>query len=309
MLTLELFTAIFIAVMGAGTPLVLAATGELVSERAGVLNLGVEGMMLVGAAVAFAVTAETGSAVAGVAAGMGAGMALSLIFGFLTLTCLANQVATGLALTIFGVGASASIGASYTGAALVVTSAFKIPYLGDVPVFGELLFSLEPLTYLSLLMAVAVWYFLMRSRPGLVLRAVGDAPESAHATGFPVIAIRYLAVLFGGAMAGIAGAYLSVFYTPVWVENMTAGRGWIAVALVVFATWQVPRMLAGAYLFGGVTIVQFHIQSANLGITTQFLSMLPYAATIIVLVIISSNAMKVRLHTPAALAKPFHADD
>ena len=306
---IDLVTAIFVAVMGAGTPLVLAATGELVAERAGVLNLGVEGMMLVGAAVAFAATAETGSPLVGVAAGMGAGMVLSLIFGFLTLTCVANQVATGLALTIFGTGASASIGAAYTGTALSVTSAFKIPLLGDIPVIGGLLFSLEPLTYLSLLLAAGAWYFLMRSRPGLILRAVGDAPVSAHATGFPVIAIRYLAVLFGGAMAGIAGAYLSVFYTPVWVENMTAGRGWIAVALVVFATWQVPRVLVGAYLFGGVTILQFHIQSANLGITTQFLSMLPYAATILVLVIISSDAMRVRLHTPGALAKPFHTGD
>jgi len=306
---IDLFTAIFISVMGAGTPLVLAATGELVAERAGVLNLGVEGMMLVGAAVAFAATAETGSAAIGVVAGMAAGMMLSLIFGFLALTCLANQVATGLALTIFGVGASASIGSGYTGNALSVGAQFKIPFLSEIPFFGELLFSLEPLTYLSLLVAAVVWYFLMRSRSGLVMRAVGDAPGSAHATGFPVIAIRYCAVLFGGAMAGIAGAYLSVFYTPVWVENMTAGRGWIAIALVVFATWQIPRMLVGAFLFGGVTILQFHIQSANLGITTQFLSMLPYAATIVVLIIISSDAVRVRLHTPAALAKPFSADD
>ena len=305
---IDLTIAIIIATLGAGTPLVLAATGELVNERAGVLNLGVEGMMLMGAAVGFAAAAETGSTFLGVTAGMLAGMSLSLIFGFLALTCLANQVATGLALTIFGIGASASIGSGYTGASLAAAANFQIPILGDIPVLGKLLFSLEPMTYMSLAVAVGAWYFLMRSRPGLIVRAVGDAPDSAHATGLPVIAIRYLAVLFGGAMAGLAGAFLSVFYTPVWVENMTAGRGWIAVALVVFATWQPLRVLIGAYLFGGVTILQFHIQSANLGIPSQFLSMLPYLATIVVLVIISSDAMRVKLNTPAALAKPFRPE-
>ena len=223
------------------------------------------------------------------------------------MTCLANQVATGLALTIFGIGVSASIGSGYTGSALQIGTSLEIPYLSDIPVLGELLFSLETLTYVSVVCAISVWLFLTRSRLGLVLRAVGDAPDSAHANGMPVIAVRYLAVLFGGAMAGLAGAFLSVIYTPVWVENMTAGRGWIAVALVVFAAWRPLRVLVGAYLFGGVTILQFHIQGADLGIPSQFLSMLPYFATIAVLVVISSNVMRVRLNTPASLGKPFHA--
>lgn len=308
MLSVDLVTAILVATLGAGTPLALAAIGELVSERAGVLNLGVEGMMLVGAAVGFAATAESGSMVIGILAGMGGGIGLSLIFAFLTLTCLANQVATGLALTIFGIGASALIGAGYTGTVLVVRDSFSIPVLSDIPVLGELLFSLEPMTYLSLAIIGGVWFFLFRSRSGLVLRGVGDAPAAAHTTGMSVILIRYMAVMFGGAMAGLAGAFLSVIYTPVWVENMTAGRGWIAVALVVFASWQPLRVLAGAYLFGGVTILQFHIQGASLGIPSQLLSMLPYLATIVVLVIMSSDAMRVKLNTPASLAKPFRAE-
>ena len=308
MLSVDLVTAILVATLGAGTPLALAAIGELVSERAGVLNLGVEGMMLVGAAVGFVATAESGSMVIGILAGMGAGISLSLIFAFLTLTCLANQVATGLALTIFGIGTSALIGAGYTGTVLAVRDSFSIPILSDIPVLGALLFSLEPMTYLSLAIIGGVWIFLFRSRSGLVLRGVGDAPAAAHVTGMSVILIRYMAVMFGGAMAGLAGAFLSVIYTPVWVENMTAGRGWIAVALVVFASWQPLRVLAGAYLFGGVTILQFHIQGASLGIPSQLLSMLPYLATIVVLVIMSSDAMRVKLNTPASLAKPFRAE-
>jgi len=308
MLSVDLMTAILVATLGAGTPLALAAIGELVSERAGVLNLGVEGMMIVGAAVGFVATAESGSMVIGILAGMGAGISLSLIFAFLTLTCLANQVATGLALTIFGIGTSALIGAGYTGTVLAVRDSFSIPILSDIPVLGALLFSLEPMTYLSLAIIGGVWFFLFRSRSGLVLRGVGDAPAAAHVTGMSVILIRYMAVMFGGAMAGLAGAFLSVIYTPVWVENMTAGRGWIAVALVVFASWQPLRVLAGAYLFGGVTILQFHIQGASLGIPSQLLSMLPYLATIVVLVIMSSDAMRVKLNTPASLAKPFRAE-
>ncbi len=308
MLSVDLLTAILVATLGAGTPLALAAIGELVSERAGVLNLGVEGMMIVGAAVGFVATAESGSMVIGILAGMGAGISLSLIFAFLTLTCLANQVATGLALTIFGIGTSALIGAGYTGTVLAVRDSFSIPILSEIPVLGALLFSLEPMTYLSLAIIGGVGFFLFRSRSGLVLRGVGDAPAAAHVTGMSVILIRYMAVMFGGAMAGLAGAFLSVIYTPVWVENMTAGRGWIAVALVVFASWQPLRVLAGAYLFGGVTILQFHIQGASLGIPSQFLSMLPYLATIVVLVIMSSDAMRVKLNTPASLAKPFRAE-
>lgn len=301
----ELIVAIAVATLGAGTPLILAAMGELVAEKSGVLNLGVEGMMLVGASLGFAAAALTGSPLVGVLAGTLGGMALSLVFAFLTLTCLANQVATGLALTIFGIGVSASLGAAFTGVALGITPALVIPGLSSLPVIGRL-FALDALTYASLgLFALTTW-FLYRTRAGLVLRAVGDQPQSAHAVGYRVVLIRYLAVLFGGAMAGTAGAYLSIFYTPVWVENMTAGRGWIAVALVVFATWLPSRVLIGAYLFGGITILQFHVQGANLGIPTQFLSMLPYLATIAVLVVISRDELRIRLSTPASLGQPFH---
>jgi simple sugar transport system permease protein len=305
MFELGFIIALVVATMTAATPLILAAVGELVSERSGVLNLGVEGMMLIGASVGFAVAAETASPLLAVIAGSAASMVLALVFAFLTLSCMANQVATGLALTIFGAGASAYIGAGYTGSSLGVIEPFALPYLSQIPVLGPLIFSLEPLTYFAFAMCGLVWWFLIKSRAGLALRAVGDAPEAAHANGFSVLGIRYLAVLFGGAMAGVGGAFLSVFYTPVWVENMTAGRGWIAVALVVFAAWNPTRLLLGAFLFGGVTILQFHIQSANFGIPTQFLSMLPYAATIVVLVVISSDRLKIMLNTPASLGVPF----
>ena len=254
---LDLVLAIAIATLGAGTPLLLAALGELVSEKSGVLNLGVEGMMLMGAAVGFAVAAESGHFAFATLCGVLAGAALALVFGFLVLTCRANQVAAGLALTIFGIGASALVGAGYTSRSLPAREGAGISFVADLPVVGPLLDSLESLTWLSLACFAAIAWFLYRSRPGLVLRAVGDAPESAHAVGYPVIAIRYLAVLFGGAMAGLGGVFLSVYYTPTWVENMSAGRGWIAVALVVFASWRPAWVLAGAYLFGGVTIVQF----------------------------------------------------
>ncbi len=301
----DFFIFIAVATLTAATPLLLAALGELVSERSGVLNLGVEGMMLVGASTGFAVAAGSQSLALAVLAAIAAGAVLSLLFGFLTLTCMANQVATGLALTIFGTGVSAYIGSGYTGSALEVAGPAGIAYLSEIPVLGPLMFSLEPLTYFAFLMLAGVWWFLQRSRAGLTLRAVGDAPEAAHANGLNVLRVRYLAVMFGGAMAGAGGAFLSVFYTPVWVENMTAGRGWIAIALVVFAAWKPTRVLFGALLFGGVTIVQFQVQGINLGIPTQFLSMLPYAATIVVLVVISSDRIKIGLSTPASLGVPF----
>ena len=303
---LALVAAIAAATLGAGTPLLLAALGELVSEKSGVLNLGVEGMMLMGAAVGFAVAADTGHFLLATLCGMLAGAVLALVFGFLVLTCRANQVAAGLALTIFGIGASALVGAGYTSRALPAREAAEVPFLSDIPVLGPLLASLEPLTWLSLAGFVGLAWFLHRSRPGLILRGVGDAPESAHALGYPVIAIRYLAVLFGGAMAGLAGVFLSVFYTPTWVENMTAGRGWIAVALVVFASWRPGWVLAGAYLFGGVTILQFHLQGTALA--SQIFSMLPYLATIAVLVAISRDRATTRRHAPASLGIPFHPE-
>ncbi len=299
---------IMVATVGAGTPLVYAALGELVTERAGVLNLGVEGMMLVGAVAAFAATARGGGIAVGVLAGMAAGAAMALVFALLTLTLQANQVAAGLALSIFGVGLSAFVGKPFESIALPSRGPVAIPFVADIPVIGPALFSHHPLIYLSWLMFGAVSWFLYRSRPGLVLRAVGEAPTSATAIGYPVLGIRYAATLFGGAMAGAGGAYLSVVYTPMWAEGMTAGRGWIALALVVFAAWRPERVMVGAYLFGGVTIVQFFAQGAGAAIASQFLSSLPYLATIMVLVLISRDARTIRLNAPVSLGKPYHPE-
>jgi ABC-type uncharacterized transport system permease subunit len=290
-----------LSVMTASTPLLLAATGELVTEKSGVLNLGVEGMMLVGAIVGFAATVHTGSALLGVLAALLAGMAMSLIFAVLTLTFLANQVATGLALTIFGTGLSALVGASYVGTA--------------VEALPKILLGQDALVYLSLIAVFGVAWFLRRSHRGLVLRAVGDSHDAAHAIGYPVILIRYLATLFGGAMCGLAGAYMSLAYSTSWAENMTAGRGWIALALVVFATWRPIWLLVGAYLFGGIMYGSLAIQAAGainlfgypLVVPSQLVSALPYVATIAVLVAISRDRAKIRLNAPACLGRPFHA--
>jgi len=303
---MDVLTLLLLSVMTAATPLLLASIGELITEKSGVLNLGVEGMMIVGAVCAFAVSVTTGSDAIGVAAGAAAGAAMALIFAFLTLTMLANQVATGLALTIFGIGLSALIGKNYVGVAVQPLAKLHIPVLSDIPLLGPVLFGQDALVYVSLLSVPAVFWFLTRTRAGLVLRAVGDSHEAAHAIGYSVIRIRYLAVLFGGATAGLAGAYLSLAYTPLWAENMTAGRGWIALALVVFSTWRPGRLLAGAYLFGGITILQLHAQSAGWGVPSQIMSMLPYIATILVLVIISGDRAKIRLNAPACLGKVFH---
>ena len=299
---------ILVATLAAGTPLVFAALGELVAEKSGVLNLGVEGMMLCGAIAGFAATVASGSATVGVLAGLAAGAGTALVFAVLTLTLQANQVAAGLALSIFGVGLSAFAGKPFESVALPAPQSFAIPMLSDIPVLGPVLFAQQPLVYLSWVLFGLVSWFLYRTRPGLVLRAVGESPTSANAIGYPVIAIRYLATLFGGAMAGVGGAYLSVIYTPMWVENMTAGRGWIALALVVFATWRPGRVLIGAYLFGGVTIAQFFAQGAGAAIASQLLSSLPYLATIVVLVLISRNPNVIRLNAPVSLGKSYHPD-
>jgi simple sugar transport system permease protein len=295
-----------ILTLAAGTPLVYAALGELVTEKAGVLNLGVEGMMLVGAVVAFMVAAKTGSPWLGVLAGTGAGAVVSMIFAVIALSLLANQVATGLALSLFGVGLSAFVGLDYVSVVIAGITPLAIAGLSDIPFVGPLLFGHNTLVYLSFVLFAAVQLFLYRTRAGLVLRAVGESPHSAHAIGYPVIAIRYAAVAFGGACSGLAGAYLSVAYTPLWVEGMVAGRGWIALALVVFATWKPWRVLAGAYLFGGVTLAQFQVQAMGSAIPAQYLSMLPYLATILVLALISRDAVTIRLNAPASLGKPFH---
>jgi len=308
MIGIETLTAILVSMIVAATPLIYAGLGELVTEKAGVLNLGVEGMMLVGAVAGFAIAATTGSAVLALPVAMLAGAALALVFGVLTLTLLANQVATGLALTIFGIGLSSLIGRGYVGTPLDRLPRLDLPVLSDLPLIGPAVFGHDALVYLSVAAVAAVGWFLARTRAGLVLRAIGDNHDAAHAIGYPVVAVRYAAVAFGGAMSGLGGAYLSLAYSPMWAENMSAGRGWIALALVVFATWRPGRLLAGAYLFGGVTIAQLHVQGAGIAIPSQFLSMLPYLATIVVLVVISRDAARIRLNAPACLGKVFHAD-
>ncbi len=301
-------TAVAIAAgtMRAGTPLVLAALGELITEKSGVLNLGIEGMMLVGAVSGFIVTVLTGSVYLGVCAAIIAGMLMSLIFGVLTLSMMTNQVASGLALTIFGVGLSAFMGINYVGTPIAGLKPIAIPVLSDVPVIGPVLFNQDLLVYASYLLFFAIAWFLYRTRWGLILRAVGETHDAAHAIGHPVILIRYLAVMFGGAMAGLSGAYLSLVYTPQWAENMSAGRGWIALALVVFATWRPGRVLLGAYLFGGITILSLHVQALGYNVSSHLIATLPYLATIVVLVIISRDITKIKLNAPASLGRPFH---
>jgi ABC-type uncharacterized transport system permease subunit len=303
----EHFIAIFTSTVIAATPLIYAALGELVVERAGVLNLGVEGMMLIGALTAFAVGHASGNLFVGYIAAMLASVALSLLFGFLTLTLQTNQVATGLALTLFGLGLSAFAGRTFAGLPIDGLEPLSIPFLSTLPVIGAL-FRFDVLVYGSIALYFAVDRFLTRSRAGLSVRAIGESPSAAHALGQQVIRTRYLAVMFGGAMSGIAGAYLSTALTPMWVEGMSAGRGWIALALVVFATWKPLRVLLGAYLFGGVTVLQLHAQALGVNVPSEILSMLPYAATIVVLVIICRDPRMILLNQPASLGKSFHPD-
>lgn len=303
---IEQLIPIFASTVAAATPLAYAAFGELVTERAGVLNLGVEGMMLVGAVAGFAVASQTGSLSLGFAAGMLSGIALALIFATLTLSLQTNQVATGLALTLFGVGLSAFAGRDYVGVSLGGLQPLSIPLLSGIPFFGLLLFHFDIVVYGSIVALFVLQWFFGHTRWGLVVRAVGESPASAHAIGYSVIGIRYMAVLFGGAMSGLAGAYLSLAVTPMWVEGMTAGRGWIALALVVFATWKPMRVLLGAYLFGGVTILQFYGQGMGMHIASQLLSMLPYLVTIVVLVLISRNPKTILLNQPMSLGQSYY---
>jgi simple sugar transport system permease protein len=305
---MDVLQSVLLTIATASTPLLIAALGELVVERSGVLNLGVEGMMVMGAVVGFAVSLLTGSPWLGVLAAIVAGVLFSLIFAFMTLTLVTNQVATGLALTLAGLGLSGLVGEYFVGQAGVKLSSLSVPYLVDLPVIGRALFGQDPIFYLSFILVAGVSWFLFKTRAGLTLRSVGDNHTSAHALGIPVVKVRYLAVMFGGACAGLAGAHLSLVYTPQWVENMTAGRGWIALALVVFASWRPWRIVGGAYLFGAMTIGQLHAQAFGLAIPSQVLSSLPYLATIIVLVLISGNRRLTMMNTPASLGRPFVAD-
>jgi simple sugar transport system permease protein len=299
--------AIMVALIIAATPLLFAAIGELVVQKSGVLNLGVEGMMIVGAIAAFAVTLETGSWAIGLLAAMAAGAGLAALFAFMTQALLSNQVATGLALTLFGLGVAAMIGQPYSGVKAPSFPSLDIPGLSDLPVVGRLLFSHDYLVYGSVALTGAVWWVLTRTRAGLILRAVGENHDAAHAIGYRVGLIRTLAIMFGGACAGLGGAYLSLVTTPLWVEGMTAGRGWIALAIVVFAAWRPWRAMLGAYVFGGVTIAQLNLQALGVSIQSQYLSMTPYLVTILVLVLISADASRVRLKAPACLGRPFFA--
>ncbi|MCU0790844.1 MAG: ABC transporter permease [Nitratireductor sp.] len=305
---MEMWANILITVATAATPLLIAAMGELVVERSGVLNLGVEGMMVMGAVTGFGVALMTGNPWIGMLAGTLVGALFSQLFAFLVLSVATNQVATGLSLTLLGLGLSGMIGEAFVGLPGVKLPNLHIPGLSDIPFFGKLLFGQDPIFYLGIVLVIGVWWFLFRTRAGLTLRSVGDNHDSAHALGIKVLRIRYLAVAFGGACAGLAGAHLTLVYTPQWIENMTAGRGWIALALVVFASWRPWRVLAGAYLFGAVSIGQLHAQALGVGIPSQFLSSLPYLATIVVLVVISGNRRLTLINTPASLGRPFVPD-
>lgn len=303
---METYALLFGSMLSAGTVLALAALGELISEKAGVLNLGVEGMMLCAAIAGFATTVTTGSYIAGFIAGMIAGALLAAIFGWLVIWLGSNQYATGLALMLFGTGLSAFVGTGFVQESLPARMRFTWFGLGDIPIIGPALFRQHPLAYGAMLLTIAMIWWLYRTRAGLVLRSVGESPESANALGYPVRRIRLAAVVFGGAMSGIAGAYLSLVYTPLWTEGMVAGRGWIALALVVFATWRPLRVLLGAYLFGGVMMLQFYLQSQSIAISSEFLAMTPYLATIAVLALISRNATWIRINMPASLGKAFN---
>jgi ABC-type uncharacterized transport system permease subunit len=303
----ELVEAIILSVLAASTPLLIAATGELVTERSGVLNLGVEGMMIMGAACGFGGAWLSSSIIVGALCGIAAGVLMSLIFALMTLGLAVNQVATGLALTILGVGLSGLIGAGFVGERITTAPHLYIPGLTAIPLVGRVLFGEDALVYLSIALVIGVWYFLYRSRGGLILRACGDNHVSAHALGYPVLKIRLYAVMFGGACAGLAGAYLPLAYTPFFIPGMTAGRGWIALALVVFSSWRPARLVIGAYLFGAVSILQLHAQGWGAGIPSQFMSALPYLATVIVLVLIS-RARSGGSTAPAALGTVFVPD-
>jgi general nucleoside transport system permease protein len=295
------------SLMVASVPIMLAAIGELVVEKAGVLNLGVEGMMIMGAVCGFVATVETGSPLIGFLGGMAGAVLLSLLFAVLTQVLLANQVACGLALTLFGLGLSALLGQGYVGIKPPSTGAVPFGPLADVPVLGKIVFGHDGVVYLSIAMIAAVWAVLKYSRAGLILRAVGESADAAHALGYKVVRIRVLAIMFGGAMAGLGGAYISLVRVPQWTEGITAGAGWIALAIVVFASWKPWRVLIGAYLFGGITVLQLNLQAAGVPIPVEYLSMSPYLITIFVLVIMSSGRGRAALAAPAALGQTFHA--
>jgi general nucleoside transport system permease protein len=302
---METYALLLAATLNAGTVLAIAALGLLINEKAGVVNLGAEGLMLCAAIAGFAAVVHTGNDWLGFAAGMGAGALLAGVFGVLVIWLNTNQYATGLALSLFGVGFSAFAGIGYVQEKLPQRPQFALPWLSDIPWLGNALFKQHPMVYAAMALAAALVWWLYRTRTGLVLRSVGESPEAAHALGYPVRRIRLAAVVAGGALCGLAGAYLSIIYTPLWAEGMAAGKGWIALALTTFATWRPARVLLGSYVFGGVTMLQFHLQGMGVDVASQFLTMLPYIATIVVLALISRNPAWIRVNMPASLGKPF----
>lgn len=306
-MTTAILVSILMTLVAASTPILLAALGELVTEKSGVLNLGVEGMMLCGAVAGFAVAFSTGSTMLGLVTAMAAGVATAMVFAVLTLSLTANQVATGLALTIFGIGASSLIGAGFVGRTITRLGPVFPAALSEHP-WLRAIFGHDIVVYLSLALVLGVSLFLRRTRPGLILRAVGENDASAHAIGYPVIAIRYAAIAFGGALAGLGGAYFSLALTPMWADGLTAGRGWIALALVVFAAWRPGRLLLGAYLFGAVMTLELQAKAAGITwLAPELLAMTPYLATVAVLTMMSLGRRSGRLNAPACLGKPFSA--
>ena len=304
----NLLIEIFIGITIASAPLIFAAIGELLVERSGVLNLGVEGMMIVGALLGFVVISHTGNPYLAVLAALVAGMMIASIFAFLTQFLLTNQVATGLALTLFGLGFAAFAGRDYTEVTIDLIGPIHIPILSEIPYIGPSLFSLNPLIYLAFFMVYLVWWFLFKTKQGLILRAIGDNHDAAHAIGHNVVLYRFMAILFGGAMAGLGGAFLSLVQVPIWGEGMTAGRGWIALGLVVFASWQPFRIILGAVIFGGITVLQLHAQGFDIRISAQYLSMLPYLATIVILVSVRMRLKnKTNRTVPNCLGRIFHS--
>lgn len=292
------------AAIPAGTPLLFGTLGEVYTERSGVLNLGVEGLMIMGSVTAFGVAFTTGNIWLAVALAALAGGLLALVHAFVTITLKVNQVVSGLAITMIGLGVSGIMGKQYIGQPLGVRFApLEIPVLSDLPILGPLLFQFDPLVYISMLLAPALWFVLYRTRWGLSLRSVGENPATADTLGVNIVVVRYLAVFFGGLLAGVGGAYLSVVYAPSWIEGMTAGAGWIVIALTIFAMWDPLRALLGAYLFGGVRVLQYRLQP--LGISPNLLAMLPFIFTILVLMASAGEAMRRRIGAPAALMQPY----
>jgi ABC-type uncharacterized transport system permease subunit len=302
---MDSYALLLAAALNAGTVLALASLGLLLTEKVGIVNLGAEGIMLCAAIAGFATVVTFGNDWLGFLAGIAVGAVLAAMFGALVIWLNTNQFATGLALTLFGTGFSAFVGTRFVQATVPDRMKFEIPYLSELPFAGLALFRHHPMVYATVALALGMIWFFYRTKAGLVVRSVGESPESAHALGYRVRLIRFCAVVVGGALCGLAGAYLSVIYTPLWVEGMVAGKGWIALALTTFATWRPARVLLGAYLFGGVTMIQFHLQALGVDVPTQLLTMMPYIATIVVLAAISRNPQWIRVNMPASLGKPF----